>query len=155
MLNLNKTGKKLLSLIIANNAFIWLLALVQWIIRSIAFSSFSIKLENYIILISILCVVCLIYKIYELYAWKHTVHKPSEYSVNKLNILDIKIGSNLTYEEASDMYWKEYWDKKFQGSFQKFESISKYNRDRFNSITREIKYEDLPKEVKRKIEKAA
>lgn len=146
---MKKSMKRVLAYYAVNYGTLGFGVIIQGLVRLVLKPDFVFPMiQFYSIIFGLILVVYFMDETKKIKIWKKNQKKPmSRYLKDSLGICEIKLELNCSVEEAEKEYWDRYYDSKFDSVFQ--------NKFRFKAITREVNYEELPSEVKRKLEKAA
>lgn len=148
---MKKSMKTLLAYFVLNFGTTGFGVIAQSIIRFIFKPDFVFPmLQFYTILLGFIMVAYIIDQTRKIRIWEEKQKKlMPEYLVAELAILNIKLENNCSIEEAKAIYWDNYTRSKFENIY------SLENKIRFKTITREVNYEEIPEETRKKLEKAA
>lgn len=147
-MKMNKVMKRVMAYFAINYTTLGFAALVQGLVRMVLKPDFIFPMvQFYSVIFCIILVIYFVDKWEKIRIWKENQKKPmSDRLKHNLAVCEIKLEFDCSIEEAEKKYWDRYWDSKFDPSQYKI---------RFRAITREVNYEDIPNDVKRKLEKAA
>lgn len=147
-MKMNKIMKRVLAYYAVNYGTLGFGAIIQGLVRLVLKPDFIFPMvQFYSVIFCIILVIYFVDKWEKIRIWKENQKKPmSDKLKHDLSVSEIKLEFNCSVEEAEQIYWDRYWDSKFDPSQYKI---------KFKAITREVNYDDIPSEVKRKLEKAA